>query len=316
MKKGIFIILHLTILSLVVTGMLNAQSVTIPIETKTNALVLQTDKDGRLWITYFGARLTNSADYSGASQQYHYSDANAGIYNNAYTAAGTWNLSEPALQVTHSDGNLSTELKYVSHQTKKEGENVLVTSVKLIDPVYKLAVELFYKTWNTENVIEQWAEITNNEKATIVLNKYASANLFFSKKDPYLTSFQGEYLKEMQPLEEPLLQGIKSIETKLGTRAMLLGTPNFILSFGGPAKENSGEVVLGQLAWSGNYKLDFEIDSHKNLRFIAGINPYASAYTLMPGKTFKTASLIIRYLITAPAKPAGNCKAGQENIVC
>lgn len=279
-------------LSLFLTGILKAQSITIPIETRSSALVLQTDKDSRLWITYFGTRLTNAADYNGASQQYHYSDANAGIYNNAYTAAGTWNLSEPALQVTHSDGNPSTELKYLSHQTIKEGENVSVTSVKLTDPVYGLAVELFYKTWNNENVIEQWAEITNNEKANIVLNKYASANLFFSKKDPYLTSFQGEYLKEMQPLEEPLLQGIKSIETKLGTRAMLLGTPNFILSFGGPAKENSGEVVLGQLAWSGNYKLDFEIDSHKNLRFIAGINPYASDYTLMPGKTFKTASLI------------------------
>ena len=151
---------------------------------------------------------------------------------------------------------------------------------------------LFYRTWNRENVIEQWAEITNNEKAAVVLNKYASANLFFSNKDFYLTSFQGEYLTEMQPAEERLLQGTKTIETKLGTRAMLLGTPNFILSFGGPAKENSGQVVLGQLAWSGNYKLDFEIDSYKNLRFIAGINPYASAYTLAPGKTFKTPSLI------------------------
>src|SRR5678816_3459685 len=73
---------------------------------------------------------------------------------------------------------------------------------------------------------------------------------------------------------------------------MLLGTPNFILSFGGAAKENSGNVVLGQLAWTGNYKLDYEIDSYKNLRFIAGINPYASAYTLPAGKTFTTPSLI------------------------
>jgi alpha-galactosidase len=50
--------------------------------------------------------------------------------------------------------------------------------------------------------------------------------------------------------------------------------------------------MLGQLAWSGNYKLDFEIDSYKNLRLIAGINSYASAYTLAAGKSFKTPSLI------------------------
>ncbi len=269
-----------------------AQQVTIPVETNNTALVLQTDKDNRLWIVYFGNRMRNKADYAGAATQTHYSDANAGLYNNAYTPSGTWNLSEPALQVTHSDGNPSTELLYVSHQEKKEGENTTITSVKLKDPVYAITVELFYKTWRTENVIEQWVEITNNEKAAIVLNKYASANLFFAGKDAYLTSFQGEYLKEMQPLEEKLLQGTKSIDSKLGTRAMLLGTPNFILSFAGAAKENSGLVVLGQLAWSGNYKLDFETDSHNNLRFIAGINPHASAYTLQPSKSFKTPALI------------------------
>ncbi|MEP7228702.1 MAG: alpha-galactosidase [Ginsengibacter sp.] len=292
MKKGNFILLVLFLLSVAVKDKLIGQSITIPIEIKNNALVLQTDKDSRLWTVYFGNRLMDTADYTIASKQYHYSDANAGIYNNAYTPSGTWNLSEPALEVIHSDGNPSTELKYVSHKTKQEGENVSVTSIKLSDPVYKLSVELFYKTWSNENVIEQWTEITNSEKGNIVLNKYASANLFFANKDSYLTSFQGEYLKEMQPLEEQLLQGTKTIESKLGTRAMLLGTPNFILSFGGPAKENSGQVLLGQLAWSGNYKLDFEIDSHKDLRFIAGINPYASSYTLAPGKTFKTPSLI------------------------
>ncbi len=292
MKKGNFILLVLILLSVFIANKINGQSITIPIETKNNALVLQTDKDSRLWIVYFGNRLMDTVDYTFASKQYHYSDANAGIYNNSYTASGTWNLSEPALEVIHSDGNPSTELKYVSHQAKQEGENVSVTSIKLADPVYKFTVELFYKTWSNENVIEQWTEITNNEKGNVVLNKYASANLFFANKDSYLTSFQGEYLKEMQPLEEQLLQGTKTIESKLGTRAMLLGTPNFILSFGGPAKENSGQVLLGQLAWSGNYKLDFEIDSHKDLRFIAGINPYASSYTLAPGKTFKTPSLI------------------------
>lgn len=269
-----------------------AQLVTIPVETKNHALVLQTDKDNRLWNVYFGNRLMNKADYPGTSQQHRFSSDNAGIYNSAYTPAGTWNLSEPAIEVTHSDGNPSTELKFVSYDTKTERENVTHTIIKLVDPVYQLAVSLNYRTWSNENVMEQWTEITNAENAPVVLNKYASANLFFSNKDFYLTSFQGEYLKEMQPVEEPLVQGIKTIETKLGTRAMLMGSPNFILSFDGPVKENSGKVVLGQLAWSGNYKLDFEIDSHKSLRLIAGINPFAAAYTLQPGKTFTTPSLI------------------------
>lgn len=292
MYKRIITTTFLTLVLSIVTDLLVAQIVTIPIETKNNALVLQTDTNNRLWIIYFGNKLTNAADYAGASEQYHYSSANAGIYNGAYTPAGTWNLSEPALSLIHSDGNPSNELKFVSYDSKKEDENVSIIRVKLIDSVYNTAVSLFYKKWDNENVIEQWTEITNNEKAPIILNKCASANLFFANKNIYLTSFQGEYLKEMQPIEEPLQQGIKSIESKLGTRAMLLGTSNFILSFGGTAQENSGDVLLGQLAWSGNFKLDFEVDSHKNLRFIAGTNPYASAYSLPSGKTFTTPSLI------------------------
>jgi alpha-galactosidase len=268
------------------------QPVTIAIETKDDALVLKSDNDNRLWTIYSGKKLAGKMDYEASGSQLNFNDGNAGMYNSAYTPAGTWSLSEPALQVTHEDGNPSLDLKYLSHQTTIENDNTRITTIQLKDPVYNLNVTLFYKTWINENVIEQWTEISNNEKGPVVLQKYASANLYFTNKDFYLTSFQGEYLKEMQPLEEKLLQGTKSIDSKMGTRAMLLGTPNFMVSFGGTAKENSGDVMLGQLAWSGNFKLDFEIDSYKNLRLIAGINPYASAYTLQPGKTFRTPSLI------------------------
>ncbi|QDK78395.1 alpha-galactosidase [Spirosoma sp. KCTC 42546] len=265
---------------------------TIPIETANYALVLQTDKNNYLSMVHFGKKLSQTADYKDIAGSFKFPDDNSGIYNNAYTPAGTWNLSEPAIQVTHADGNPSLDLKYLSHQTVKPDANTTLTTVQVQDPVYKLTVTLFYKTWNQENVIEQWVEITNQEKGPVVLQKYASANLFLSNKDFYLTSFQGEYLKEMQPQEEKLTQGIRTLDSKLGTRAMLLGTPNFMVSFGQPAQETNGMVLLGQLAWSGNYKLDFEVDSYKNLRLIAGINPYASAYTLAAGKTFKTPSLL------------------------
>lgn len=74
--------------------------------------------------------------------------------------------------------------------------------------------------------------------------------------------------------------------------AALMYVNNFMISFGKPASENEGTVMIGQLAWSSNFKLDFEIDSHKNLRLIAGINPFASEYSLNPNETFKTPSLI------------------------
>ncbi|MFV8465679.1 alpha-galactosidase [Flavobacterium sp. LB1P62] len=271
---------------------LSAQRVTIPIATANNVLLLQTDSNNRLRTIYFGKPLDNESEYAAVSANYNYDEANAGIYNSSYTPAGTWNLSEPAIQVKHADGNPSLELKYVSHKKENIDANTSVTSILLKDPIYPFEVTLFYKVWAKENVIEQWTEIKHQEKKRVLLQKYASANLYFSNKDFYLTSFQGEYLKEMQPIETKLLQGIRTVDSKLGTRAMLLQTPNFMVSFGKPASENEGTVLLGQLAWSSNFKLDFEIDSHKNLRLIAGINPFASEYSLAPNEIFKTPSLI------------------------
>ena len=269
----------------------SAQAI-IPIATENNMLLMQTDNNNRLRTVYFGKPLENEREYKVIVGNYNYDESNAGIYNSAYTPAGTWNLSEPAIQVKHADGNPSLELKYASHKKEQIDANTSVTSILLKDPVYPFEVTLFYKVWKKENVIEQWTEIKHKEKKPVLLQKYASANLYFANKNFYLTSFQGEYLKEMQPVETRLLQGIRTVDSKLGTRAMLLQTPNFILSFGKPASENEGTVMLGQLAWSSNFKLDFEIDSHKNLRLIAGINPFASEYSLAPNETFKTPSLI------------------------
>lgn len=271
---------------------LSAQTVTIPVSTENSMLLLQTDSNNRLRNVYFGKPLENESEYAAVSAGLNYDYSNQGIYNSAYTPSGTWNLSEPAIQVKHADGNTSLELKYVSHNIEKIDANSSITSIVLKDPIYPFELTLFYKTWLKENVIEQWTEIKHKEKKAVLLQKYASANLFFGGKDFYLTSFQGEYLKEMQPVETKLVQGIRSVDSKLGTRAMLTQTPNFMVSFGKPASENEGTVMIGQLAWSSNFKLEFEIDSNKNLRLIAGINPFASEYSLAPNEVFKTPSLI------------------------
>lgn len=271
---------------------LSGQTITIPIATTDYVILMQTDNYNRLRTVYFGNPLAVESEYAAVSANYNYDESNAGIYNSSYTPAGTWNLSEPAIQVKHADGNPSLELKYVSHKKEIIDTNTSITSILLKDPIYPFEVTLFYKVWTKENIIEQWSEIKHKEKKAVLLQKYASANLYFPGKDFYLTSFQGEYLKEMQPVETKLLQGIRTVDSKLGTRAMLLQTPNFMVSFGKPASENEGSVMLGQLAWSSNFKLDFEIDSHKNLRLIAGINPFASEYSLAPNAIFKTPSLI------------------------
>jgi alpha-galactosidase len=287
MKKQLF-----TLILLLAVPYLFGQAVTIAVSTENSVILLQTDRDKRLRTIYVGKSLQDAGEYSSVASGYRYFDNNAGIYNAAYTPAGTWNIAEPAIQVVHGDGNSSLDLKYVSHSQKKVDENVSLTSIVLGDDVYPFRVTLKYKTWYSENVIEQWTEIEHEESGPVVLKKFASANLYFNHKDFYLTTFHNSWAKEMQPAETKLVRGIRTVDSKLGTRAMLLQSPSFILSFDQPAAENQGSVILGHLAWSGNFKLDFEVDSYENLRLIAGINPYASEYLLEKNQLFKTPSFI------------------------
>ena len=268
---------------------------TIPIETRDVALVLQTDQVGRLGTVYFGQKLVNTAEYAGVFLQERHLDGNAGIYHSVYTPSGSWNLMEPALSVTHADGHVSTELLYVSHSSAPAGKDITLTTVLLRDPVYATEVTLFYKTYAAENTFEQWTTIKNAEKQAITLEKYASANLCFTANDYWLRHYHGIWAREMKPESTRLPYGIHTLDSKLGARANLYQPPTFMLSFDQQATETSGRVLLANLGWSGNFKIDFEKDSYNGLRVIAGINPAASAYQLDAGQEFKTPALIYTY---------------------
>lgn len=265
-----------------------AQRTIIPVETQHNALVLQTNSSNNLNIVYVGPKLTDKKEYEEVSAQYRQTDEYTGVSNAAYSTSGSRNLFEPALTVTHADGNNSLDLQYVRHETKKLDDNVSLLTIDLKDPAYNFEVRLFYKTYFKEDVTEQWSEIKHNEKGSVVLQKFASAGLYLKADNFWLRQYHGDWAKEMQPEESKLTHGIKTLDSKLGTRADLFQPPVFMVSLNKPATEDEGTVLYGSLEWSGNFKIDLELDNQDNLRIIAGINNHASAYTLQPGEVFTT----------------------------
>ncbi len=262
----------------------SAQNVTLPIETANNATVLQVDKDGYLKNIYFGKKLNDKNEYKHISKIYRQTE----MYNSAYTPSGSRNLLEPAISVTHTDGNQSLDLKYISHELKKIGDDVSLLSIQLKDPVYNFIVTLYYKAFYNEDVVEQWSVISNGENGKVILNKFASANLNLTARSYWLKHYHGEWAREMRPEDEQLTHGIKTLDTKLGTRADLFQPPVFMVSLDRPATEDEGQVLLGSIEWSGNFRTDLEVDPDDNLRIIAGANNYATAYRLKPGEDFTT----------------------------
>ena len=124
-----------------------AQAFTIPIETAHNALVLQVDQNRDVKNIYLGKKLDNAAEYSQLPGIYNQSGDYTGLLNSAYTPSGSRNLVEPAITVTHADGNQSLDLRYKAYKQTKINDDVSLLSVSLKDPVYDFEVELFYKSY-------------------------------------------------------------------------------------------------------------------------------------------------------------------------
>jgi len=270
-----------------------AQNITIPIETSNNALVLQVDKNKDLSMIYFGKKLRDANEYAQVQASYKqgtdYTDGTAGA---AFSTSGNRNLFEPAITVTHADGNNSLDLRYVSHQLTKESAEVSLLSIVLKDPVYNFEVTLNYKSYFKEDVVEQWSVIRQKEKGEVTLHKFASANLYLQNRNYWLTQYHGDWAKEMQPEEVQLTHGIKTLDSKLGTRANLFQPSVFMLSLDKPATEDEGTVIYGSVEWSSNFRIDLELDNRDNLRVIAGMNNYASAYKLKPNEVFTTPAFL------------------------
>lgn len=271
---------------------LHAQDIIIPIETQNNALVLETGKEKDLSVIYFGKKLANAQEYKLVPSVYKQTSDYTGVLNAAYTPSGSRNLLEPAVSVVHADGNRSLDLRYVKHEHKQLGDSISLFSITLKDPVYDFEVVLHYKVYPRHDVIEQWSAISHREKGNVVLEKFASANLYLKAQGFWLSQYHGDWAREMQPEESKITHGIKTLDSKLGTRANLLQPSVFMISLNKPATEDEGIVLYGALEYSGNFRTDIELDFQDNLRLISGINNYASPYALKPDEEFVTPAFL------------------------
>ena len=279
--------------ALLITTMAAFAQKTIRVSTDNTDLILQVNNNGRLYMVYLGDKLLNASDADKLDWTMDTgSDASVSKRGHeAYMCSGGEDFFEPALALTHPDGNNTTYLYYKDSQTKAI-EGGTETIITLADSVYAVEVRLHYAAYPKQNVIKAWSEITNNENQDISLWKYASTMLYFNSQKYFLTNYHGDWAREAQPAVQQLTFGKKIIDTKLGTRAAMHSQPFFELDLDAPATENTGRVMLGTIAWTGNFRCTFEVDNVGGLRVIPGINPYASAYKLKPGNTFVTPEFI------------------------
>lgn len=279
----------------------NAQEV-FRIATNNTDLILRVAPNGRLYQSYLGDKLLHPADVSSITSPDW----------EVYAGSGAEDYFEPAVAITHNDGNPSTVLKYVSSETKAVSGGT-ETIIRLKDDKYPVDVTLHYVAYPKENVIKTWSEIRHNEKKPVSLWRYASTMIYFNASAYYLTEFSSDWAKEAQMSSQQLQFGKKVLETKLGSRAAMHVHPFFELGIDQPVQEQQGRAMLGTLGWTGNFQFTFEVDNAGNLRVIPAINPFASDYELKPNEVFTTPEFIFTLSNNGTGEASRNLHAWARN---
>ena len=292
MKNRLFAMMAASILTLTISAATD-NGKTIRISTDNIDLVLKVAPNGRLYQTYLGEKLLHDADLDNL-EWYQHAASDGSVSQRGwevYSTSGNEDFFEPALGITHADGNMTTYLYYTGSTTSNVDGGTL-TRINLRDNRYPVDVTLNYVSYSKENVIKTWSEIKHSEKKPVTLFNYATTMLYFNEPAYYLTEFSSDWAKEAGMSSQQLQFGKKVIETKLGSRAAMHTHPFFEVGLDGEVKEQSGRVLMGTLGWTGNFRFAFEVDNVGNLRVLPGINNAASNYELKAGETFTTPEFI------------------------
>lgn len=263
----------------------------ISVSTPHSTLVFMTDENNYLFHRYFGEYLETPE----AVMDFGFEDERRYATFEAPSAFGGHYTGEPAVAVTHADGNRTIDLRYLSHEQITVTDNLIETRIRMKDAVYDFFATFIYQAWQEEEILTSKVVFENNEEGSVLLKNFASFNLVLSEPEFWLTEFHGDWAAEMQAEEAKLGHGMRVIDSKKGVRTSQHDNASFLLAFGHSVEEEEGAVFGGALAWSGNYRICFEQDARNILHLSAGINPFESAYHLEAGEVFETPEFIFTY---------------------
>lgn len=251
-------------------------------------LTLCIDKFGHLYQQYLGTR-------GKPEQIFRQGEQRKQVYPTVQSNGQFTYWGDPALHVIHADGHTSTMLLFQNQETIRLDSNVTLTRIQLKDPVYPFYTDLCYKTYAHRNVIEQWAEIYHQEESPVTIKQAASSAFSLNAKEYWLTQFTGGWADEFKIDEFPLTVGEKIIENRQGITSSHQRQQHFMITLDGKPSETEGEVIAATLAWSGNYRFNFEMSTSGELTIISGMNPWSSDYLLEAGKRLVTPALIFTH---------------------
>jgi len=244
---------------------------------------------GVLTHRYWGARLPLAGDYPPAvspSERVSFWEVLTQTPEE-YPPYGGHRFIDPCLKATFADGVRDVALRF--QRAELEQGQVPALHIHLRDEHYPFEITLHYRVHEAYDLLERSVSATNTGSQPITLERIWSAQWHLPPYENYrLTHLTGRWYDEMYLRRQPLVQGIKTLESRRLTTSHH-HNPWFAVD-DGSAAEDHGEVWFGVLAWSGNWKLSAEMTDFGSTRVSIGINDWDFAWRLEPGETFDAPS--------------------------
>ena len=240
--------------------------------------------DGQLQHLYWGAPLWRMEDLPSAAVKRDISsfDPHQMIENEEYPGWGGPRYYEPALKIKRADGDRDLVLHYVDEHVENDE-----LTIGLKDIRDDITVKLHYRVYPKTGVISRWSEIRNRTKQRVTIDSAQSGTWYLPKGDGYRLSYlSGRWAAETQLNREPIEEGMKVLESRLGHTGHNLN-PWFAIDTGS-ASETDGKVWFGALAWSGNWRITVEQTPYKQVRVTGGYNTFDFTWVLKPGQSLQT----------------------------
>ena len=272
--------------------------------------------NGHLGNLYYGKAIRDREDFSHLLElvqrpmfQYVYDDDRLFSLESVkqeLPVYGTTDYRAPMVEVLQSNGSRISDFVYVSHEVNEgkpklealpatytenddEAETLIVT---LKDSLTGIKARMLYTIWSDRPVIAKSVEYVNEGTEAVHLTAYSMC-LDLPDPDYQWMQLSGAWARERHIITRDLEQGVQSIGSNRGHSSHEHNP--FIALKRETTDENQGEAIGISLVYSGNFKIQAEVDTRNTARIIAGINPDTFDWKLDAGEHFQTPEAVIVY---------------------
>lgn len=290
----------------------------ITLNTKNSTYQMKIDEYGFLLHLYYGKRTNGNMDYILVN-------LDRGFSGNPYDAGdnrkysldallqefpcrGAGDFRSPVFEVRYEDGSFGCDLRYESHIIKdgkyglsglpavyenSDMDKTQTLEITLSDKVSGIKVILYYGIIESLDIITRAANVINENKNNIYIEKLQSACLDFVSGNFDLITFYGRHAMERNIQRQSVGHGSYRIGSRRGTSSHQYN-PLMILA-DSDANEDYGNCYAMSFVYSGGFLGEAEKDQYGQTRMQLGLMEEQFSYCLKSGESIIAPEVIMSY---------------------